>query len=460
MKKCQHCGKDCLKRVAVKSRGKVLMVGSSCSKKFKRARTRDLLKDAALSDVIAKRQASHGGDPSRYALLEKDFDKRFPSSKLLFSPWVPLEFYNWNGIAVVLYKNDQDELALTTKDVYKGNFKGFQQGFIIYEDVSKAKTPGAKVSVAPGYEYNVIGIKDPPLDIEDPNSGKILEWVDEFTSWDPIKKYNLTLKFDAVPLTSYYSYKRNIQTLSSGSTTIFNNKKIKFDFEDIKKSKFINCEIQAKSTDINDSEFDNCEFMNLENTVIRTRYIESDDITYDEYIIDFPIKNSTIFKCNKSKIQDVYILNLNIEKQNSFFTKSIIDHSVINGINVKSCIWSGSSIIDCFFAGENIFSKVTFDHSNMININKGVPQPSIQKIIDKYGYPKIDFISCIFAGCDFDGCDLSNVSFINCVFKSCTFKDCDIGLGSKKTIIKGCHLEFTSITPRYWNIDPLTGEVS
>jgi len=42
MKTCEHCGKDCAKRVPVMIKGKVSMVGIGCSKKFKIARRSDL----------------------------------------------------------------------------------------------------------------------------------------------------------------------------------------------------------------------------------------------------------------------------------------------------------------------------------------------------------------------------------------------------------------------------------
>lgn len=42
--KCEHCSKDCVKRVAVRHKGKVLMVGTGCSKYFKKANKKHFFK--------------------------------------------------------------------------------------------------------------------------------------------------------------------------------------------------------------------------------------------------------------------------------------------------------------------------------------------------------------------------------------------------------------------------------
>lgn len=44
MKKCEKCGKSCVKRISVKHGKKIIMVGPECSKNFKKASAKDIVK--------------------------------------------------------------------------------------------------------------------------------------------------------------------------------------------------------------------------------------------------------------------------------------------------------------------------------------------------------------------------------------------------------------------------------
>jgi len=66
MKRCDHCGINCARRVPVMVRGRVAMVGTGCAKKFKRAKRSDLA-------------SSYVNQPTR--LTEQEFLKKFASKK-------------------------------------------------------------------------------------------------------------------------------------------------------------------------------------------------------------------------------------------------------------------------------------------------------------------------------------------------------------------------------------------
>ena len=73
--KCEHCSKDCMNRVAVRHKGKILMVGTGCSKHFKKANQKyrfkaifDIVKERRLKsifDIIEKSKSQYNIDTSR-----------------------------------------------------------------------------------------------------------------------------------------------------------------------------------------------------------------------------------------------------------------------------------------------------------------------------------------------------------------------------------------------------------
>ena len=90
---CDCCGKSCATRVAVVMDSAVAMVGSSCARKFPRARPFDLIRSM---QSRSKRYMAGSTAPQR--LTPDDFRKHFPEFRLLSKPIADFkELWKWRG---------------------------------------------------------------------------------------------------------------------------------------------------------------------------------------------------------------------------------------------------------------------------------------------------------------------------------------------------------------------------
>lgn len=91
VKTCDHCGTPAKRRYAVRLKGRVAMVGSSCAKRFPRARTSDLIR------VNDRAVLAHGYAPPPQPISETEFYRIFPRATRLHH----IAYYGkWKGYGV------------------------------------------------------------------------------------------------------------------------------------------------------------------------------------------------------------------------------------------------------------------------------------------------------------------------------------------------------------------------
>lgn len=172
---CDCCGTPATKRVAVVMDGAVAMVGSSCARKFRRARSSDLIRDLARAGLVARAPRDLAIMPSGHAvmpprLLEDEFEKQFPGAQQAASGGTMVERYRWKGRGVLVDKwGVPDEVRIVFWDPYRTDH--VEATAVLAYD--KRSPLGDIVAIR-----LLLGSK------------KIVrDWLDTFPKWDPIAEH-------------------------------------------------------------------------------------------------------------------------------------------------------------------------------------------------------------------------------------------------------------------------------
>lgn len=86
-KTCDHCGTTCVRRYAVKRDGAVVMVGSSCAKRFPRAKASDLIRSLNLRQIKSGKRSNEATQQPDWKLLwSTDYSALYADQTGVYEP--------------------------------------------------------------------------------------------------------------------------------------------------------------------------------------------------------------------------------------------------------------------------------------------------------------------------------------------------------------------------------------